>query len=103
MAAHFCPQCGQEVSSAARFCPNCAAPLGAPGLRPAPLCTTLDAAAQKSRRLLIPGLVAAVLVLALALIWPDAASRPFWCARLPRPPRRPSSAPRPRLRRPPRR
>ena len=67
VAARFCPQCGQEVSSTARFCPNCAAPLGASPPVTAPA-TTLDAAAQKSRRLLLPGLVVAVLVLAVALI-----------------------------------
>ena len=71
MAARFCSQCGQEVSSAAKFCPNCAAPLtlGAPS---APASSTftahpLDSAARKSRSLLLPAAIVAVVVLAAAL------------------------------------
>ena len=72
MAARFCSQCGQEVSSAAKFCPNCAAPLslGSPvSSTPPPSAAThpLDAAAQKSRSLLLPAAIAAVIVLAAAL------------------------------------
>lgn len=71
MAARFCSQCGQEVSSAAKFCPNCAAPLtlGASGV-PAPSVLTthpLDSAARKSRSLLLPAAIVAVVVLAAAL------------------------------------
>lgn len=68
VAAHFCPQCSQEVSSAARFCPNCAAQLGSPAAGSIPAAATLDAAAQRTRRLIIPGMVLALAVLALALI-----------------------------------
>lgn len=71
MAARFCSQCGQEVSSAAKFCPNCAAPLtlGAPSAAPRPALTThsLDSATRKSRSLLLPAAIAAVVVLAAAL------------------------------------
>ncbi len=81
MAARFCPECGQETSSAARFCPNCAARLdgadpnvGAgpprvprPPLMGTPGVTQRDAAAQKSRRLLVPGMIAALVVLAVAV------------------------------------
>ena len=71
MAARFCSQCGQEVSSAAKFCPNCAAPLtlGAPSV-PAPSALTaypLDSATRKSRSLLLPAAIVAVVVLAAAL------------------------------------
>ena len=78
MAARFCPECGQETSSAARFCPNCAARLdGAvptvPPRVPRPPLTSavgMDAAASNSRRLLIPGMIAAlaVLVIGVALL-----------------------------------
>ncbi len=69
VAAHFCSQCGQEVSSTARFCPNCAARLGAAPPEAAPAAVTgIDAAAQKTRRLLVPALAVAVLVLAIALV-----------------------------------
>ena len=78
MAARFCPQCGQEVSSAARFCPNCAAPLDGAGSNvgagparvprpPIVGVTGMDAAAQRTRRLLVPGLLAALLVLVVAV------------------------------------
>ena len=78
MAARFCPECGQEVSTAARFCPNCAARLdgadpnvgAAPPRVPRPplaTITNMDAAAQKSRRLLVPGMIAALVVLAIAV------------------------------------
>ncbi len=82
MAARFCPECGQEVSSAARFCPNCAARLdgadsnvgvGAPPRVPrpplvgTPNVTQMDVAAQKSRKLLVPGMIAALVVLAVAV------------------------------------
>ena len=66
MAAHFCPQCGHEVSSAARFCPNCAHPLGVAA--PGPVGAKINAAASGSRRLLIPALVTALIVLVLALV-----------------------------------
>lgn len=67
MAARFCPQCGQEVSSTAKFCPNCAAPLTAIGTLPSVTTHPLDAAAGKSRSLLLPAAIAAVVVLAVAL------------------------------------
>ena len=84
MAARFCSQCGQELSSTARFCPNCAAPVtgmgeaAAPRIpRPsvtsgalpdaAPVTAIGEAAAQKSRKLLIPGMIAALIVLAIAV------------------------------------
>ncbi|MGI4791365.1 MAG: zinc-ribbon domain-containing protein [Janthinobacterium lividum] len=71
MAARFCSQCGQEVSSAAKFCPNCAAPLGIPVTGPAaPSGLTthpLDTAARKSRSLLLPAAIVAVIVLAIAV------------------------------------
>jgi len=82
MAARFCPECGQEVSSAARFCPNCAARLDGAGPnvgaappprvpRPphvgTPNVTQMDVAAQKSRKLLVPGMIAALVVLAVAV------------------------------------
>ena len=76
MAARFCPECGQEVSSAARFCPNCAARLdgSAPTMpmaqsrvpRP-PLGASAPPATPLARRLLVPGLVAALIVLTAAL------------------------------------
>ena len=68
MAAKFCSQCGNEVSSAAKFCPNCAAPLTPSGAFPKPGATThpLDAATQKSRSLLLPAAIAAVVILAVA-------------------------------------
>lgn len=87
MAARFCPQCGQEVSSAARFCPNCAARLDGAGPAPAgdtpprvprpPLATVtgMDDAALKSRRLLVPGMIAALVVLAIAVAVLAAQSR----------------------------
>jgi len=77
MAARFCPECGQEVSSAARFCPNCAARLDgsapvmpmAPSRVPRPPLGSATAAppVPLPRRLLVPGLVAALAVLAIAL------------------------------------
>ncbi len=67
MAARFCPQCGQEVSSTAKFCPNCAASLTAPGAVPSATTHPLDTAARKSRSLLLPAAIAAVVVLAAAV------------------------------------
>ena len=67
MAARFCSQCGQEVSSTAKFCPNCAAPLTAIGTVPSVTTHPLDTAASKSRSLLLPAAIAAVVVLAVAL------------------------------------
>ena len=76
MAARFCPECGQEIPSTARFCPNCAARLdgSAPTVLPArvprpPLGAAIgvEAAASGSRRLLVPGMLAALLVLALGV------------------------------------
>jgi len=71
MAARFCSQCGQEVSSAAKFCPNCAAPLTlGNSSAPAPPTLTahpLDTATRKSRSLLLPAAIVAVVVLAAAL------------------------------------
>jgi len=86
MAARFCPDCGQEISSTARFCPNCAARLdgadpnvgAAPPRVPRPPITTItsmDDAAQKSRRLLVPGMIAALVVLAIAVAVLAAQSR----------------------------
>ena len=102
MAARFCPECGQETSSAARFCPNCAARLdgadpnvgagpsagpsaGPPRVPRPPLMgtplmgtsnvTQMDLAAQKSRKLLIPGMLAALVVLAIAVAVLAAQSR----------------------------
>ncbi len=68
MAARFCSQCGQEVSSTAKFCPNCAAPLTAIGTAPSVTTHPLDMAASKSRSLLLPAAIAAVVVLALAVL-----------------------------------
>ncbi len=67
MAAKFCSQCGHEVSSTAKFCPNCAAPLTANA--PGPSLTThpLDTAARKSRSLLLPAALAAVVLLTIAV------------------------------------
>lgn len=69
MAAKFCSQCGHEVSSTAKFCPNCAAPLTAGAAFPAPGTTThpLDTATRKSRSLLLPAAIAAVVILAIAV------------------------------------
>ncbi len=67
MAAKFCSQCGHEVSSAAKFCPNCAAPLTAASAAPGTTAHPLDTAAQKSRGLLLPAAIAAVVVLAVAV------------------------------------
>ena len=76
MAARFCPECGQEIPSAARFCPNCAARLdgSTPTVMPArvprpPLGAAggVDAAASGSRKLLVPGMIAALLVLAIGV------------------------------------
>ena len=92
MAARFCPQCGQEVSTAARFCPNCAARLdgadpnvgagpsagaGPPRLPRPPIVSVagVDDAAQKSRKLLVPGMIAALVVLAIAVAVLAAQSR----------------------------
>ena len=66
MAAHFCTKCGHEVSSAARFCPNCAQPLG--GEAPGSAATKVEAAAQGTRKLLVPALVIALAVLVVALV-----------------------------------
>lgn len=71
MAARFCPNCAHEVASTARFCPNCAAPLAAappPSTigNPEPI-TGMDMAASKTRRLLVPAMVAALVVLAIAV------------------------------------
>ena len=73
MAARFCAHCGQELSSAARFCPNCAAPLTptVSGLTTHPL----DTATGKSRSLLLPAAIVAVVVLAVALAVLAAKSR----------------------------
>lgn len=62
MAARFCSQCGRETSSAARFCPHCGAPAGSP----APT-TRVDAAAQGTRRVLLPLAIAVLVVLAVAV------------------------------------
>ncbi len=74
MAARFCPECGQEISSAARFCPNCAArldgsaPTGPPRVPRPPITSVAGVeAVPLARRLLVPGLVAALVVLATAL------------------------------------
>lgn len=71
MAARFCSQCGNEVSSAARFCPNCAAPLNPTGSAASgpstPTAHPLDAAARRSRSLLLPAAILAVIVLAVAV------------------------------------
>lgn len=69
MAARFCSQCGQEVSSAAKFCPNCAAPLTptASGSASGFTAHPLDAATRKSRSLLLPAAIVAVVVLAVAV------------------------------------
>jgi len=69
MAAKFCSQCGNEVSSTAKFCPNCAAPLTVSGAFPTSNVTThpLDTAARKSRSLLLPAAIAAVVILAVAV------------------------------------
>ena len=75
MAARFCPECGQEVSSAARFCPNCAARLdgadpnvgAAPPRIPRPPIVGVEDAARKYRSLLVPGMVVALVVLAAAV------------------------------------
>ena len=69
MAAKFCSQCGNEVSSAAKFCPNCAAPLTAGVAFPKSSVTThpLETATQKSRSLLLPAAIAAVVILAVAV------------------------------------
>ncbi len=79
MAARFCSQCGQEVSSAAKFCPNCAAPLTGNPSAPAPSAPLtahrLDSAARKSRSLLLPAAIVAVVVLAAALAVLAARSR----------------------------
>lgn len=86
MAARFCPQCGQEVSSAARFCPSCAARLDGAGPTvgadpprvprpPLAVVTGVDDAAQKSRKLLVPGMIAALVVLVIAVAVLAAQSR----------------------------
>ncbi len=67
MAAKFCSQCGQEVSSTAKFCPNCAAPLSAGTPPPSVITHSLDTASRSSRSLLLPAAIAAVVVLAVAL------------------------------------
>lgn len=90
MPARYCPQCAQEVSSTARFCPNCAARLEvaappsagsgeatvlptSPRLPRPPAeaaardAAVLEAAASKSRKLLIPALLAALAVLVIAV------------------------------------
>ena len=61
MAARFCAKCGKEISSAAKFCPNCAASL-------TPAATPLEVASQGSRRLLVPAMIAALVVLTLAVV-----------------------------------
>ena len=69
MAARFCPNCANEVASTARFCPNCAAPLAAappPSVAVEPI-TRMDLAASKTRRLLVPAMVAALVVLAVVV------------------------------------
>jgi hypothetical protein len=86
MPARFCSQCAYEVSSTARFCPNCAAALeearGArvprppadtsseaapPSLAVTPILTPIDAAATKTRKLLLPLILAALVVLTIAV------------------------------------
>lgn len=61
MAARFCSRCGREVASTAQFCPGCGASLadGAAGVAPA---------TNPSRRLVIPGLVAALVVLGIIVV-----------------------------------
>ena len=67
MAAHFCPQCGHEQSSAAKFCTHCGASL-TPGVAlPAAAVTRVDAAARGTRRLLVPLVIAALVVLTVAV------------------------------------
>ncbi len=70
MAARFCPQCGNEVSSAAKFCPNCAQPL----TLPAAVLPPRDPA-HKPRALLLPAALVTVVVLAAALAVLAAKSR----------------------------
>ena len=67
MPARFCAQCGQEISSAAKFCPNCAAPVNAASAPVALTATSLDTATRRSRSLLLPAAIVAVIVLAVAL------------------------------------
>jgi hypothetical protein len=78
MPARFCQQCGNEVSSTARFCPNCAAPLNGASPPPGPAGLTahpLDTATRRSRSLLLPAAIVAVVVLAIALAVLAAKSR----------------------------
>lgn len=69
MAARFCPQCGNEVSSAAKFCPNCAQSLTLPPAMPSDV-------ARKPRALLLPAALVTVVVLAAALAVLAAKSHP---------------------------
>ena len=76
MPARFCSQCGQEVSSTARFCPNCAASLTSAASPPAGLTAhPLDTVTRRSRSLLLPAAILAVVVLAAALAVLTAKSR----------------------------
>lgn len=90
MAARFCSQCGQELSSTARFCPNCAAPItgipitgmgdaaspriprppATPGtpIAAAPINGIGEAAAQKPRKRFSPGMIIALIVLGVIVL-----------------------------------
>lgn len=80
MPARFCSQCAYEVSSTARYCPNCAAalqeahdartprpPAGTPQAVTPPAVTPIDAATVKTRKMLLPALLAALVVLTIAV------------------------------------
>jgi hypothetical protein len=67
MAARFCPQCGQEISSVAKFCPHCGMNLVAGATAVGPPATRMDAAARGTRRLLLPLTVVVLVVLAVAV------------------------------------
>ena len=64
MAARFCSKCGHEIASTAHFCPSCGTPLGSGG----PSVTRVEAATDTTRRLLVPGMVAALVVLVIAVV-----------------------------------
>lgn len=63
MAARFCPQCGRELASTVQFCPAC----GASQAASASGGSKVEATADRTRRFLVPAMLAALVVLAIAV------------------------------------
>jgi uncharacterized membrane protein YvbJ len=63
MALVKCPECGNQVSTAAASCPKCGAPVGSPGIS-----TPLATIQQTSKRLKLHSLFSSI-TLCIGLVW----------------------------------